>query len=119
MHEKAVTESLLNIATEHALKAGASRVTQLNLVIGRLSSIVGDSVQFYWDVMSNGTICEGSKLIFKRVPAELYCLNCGNTYGLDSDLQPCPKCGSSQVNIKQGEEFYLDSIEIEQNGEPA
>lgn len=119
MHEKAVTESLLAIATQHAVKAGASRVTQLNIVIGHLSSIVGDSVQFYWDVLCQGTICEGSKLVFNRVPAELYCLNCRNTYRLDGELQPCPQCGSSQVNITKGEEFFLDSIEIENNGENA
>ena len=30
MHELAVTESILNIATDYALKAGASRVTASN-----------------------------------------------------------------------------------------
>jgi hydrogenase nickel incorporation protein HypA/HybF len=40
-------------------------------VIGRLASIVDDSIQFYWDMISEGTICQGAKLHFKRVPAEL------------------------------------------------
>ena len=46
MHELAITENLLKIALEHAEKAGASSVTDLHVVMGELSSIVDDSVQF-------------------------------------------------------------------------
>ncbi len=113
MHELAVTESILNLATEHANRAGAKRVTHLYLVIGHLSSIVDDSVQFYWDTISQGTLCEGAQLHFERVPASLTCLDCGTTYTLDGDLTFCPQCQSDRVKVVAGEEFRLDSIEIE------
>ncbi len=113
MHELSVTESLLEIAQRHAAQAGARRVTDLYLVIGRLASIVDDSVQFYWDAISQGTICEGAKLHFERVPAKLFCLNCGETYLMPQDLIPCPKCGSDRVKVLNGTEFHLDSIGVE------
>ena len=113
MHELAVTESILNIATEYAKRAEAKRVMQLYLVIGQLASIVDDSVQFYWDTISLGTICEGSQLHFERVPASLTCLDCGTNYTLTDELTVCPQCQSGQVRIVAGEEFRLDSIEIE------
>jgi hydrogenase nickel incorporation protein HypA/HybF len=113
MHELAVTESILNIATEYAKRAEAKRVTHLNLVIGQLASIVDDSVQFYWDTISLGTICEGSQLHFERVPARLTCQDCSTTYTLAGELILCPQCQSGQVRIVAGEEFRLDSIEIE------
>ncbi|RPJ38515.1 MAG: hydrogenase maturation nickel metallochaperone HypA [Chloroflexi bacterium] len=113
MHELAVTESILNIAVKHAQQANASRVSEVYLVIGRLASIVDDSVQFYWEMMSEGTLCAGSKLHFQRVPAQLVCLNCGNDYMLDGELEPCPACGSAKVKVTSGDQFYLDSIEIE------
>lgn len=117
MHELSVTESILNLAVQHAAKNQASRVTDLYIVVGRLSSIVDDSVQFYWDMLTEKTVCEGSRLHFQRVPAELECLNCANHYQLDADLTPCPACGSAQVKIISGDQFYLDSIEIEkENG---
>jgi hydrogenase nickel incorporation protein HypA/HybF len=113
MHELAVTESILDIAVKYAGQAEARRVTDLYLVIGRLSSIVDDSVQFYWDMLSENTLCAGSKLHFQRIPAELLCLECGNIYTLDSELSPCPACDSMKVKVTSGDQFFLDSIEIE------
>lgn len=117
MHELAVTESILNIALKHAQQANAARVTDLYLVIGRLASIVDDSIQFYWDIISSETICQGAQLHFKRVPAEMLCLDCQQPYTLDSDLTPCPTCGSSQVKVTSGDQFWLDSIEIQNEAE--
>lgn len=117
MHELSVTESILEIALSHARNANATKVTQINLVIGRLSSIVDDSVQFYWDFLTEGTICEGSKLTFKRLPAILHCLTCQKDYEIEEELTPCPLCGGYQTTIKGGEEFYVDSIEIEKDPE--
>ena len=117
MHELAVTESILNIAMKHAQQAQATRVTDLHLVIGRLASIVDDSIQFYWDIISNDTICQGAQLHFERVPATLLCLECQKEYTLDSELSPCPSCGSAQVRVISGDQFWLDSIEIQNEPE--
>ena len=113
MHELAVTQSLLDLATHKGAEYHARRVTDLNLVIGRLASIVDDSVQFYWDSISQGTVCEGAQLHFERVPGKLQCLSCGETYLLQQDLIPCPKCGSDQVKVLGGTEFQLESIGVE------
>lgn len=112
MHELMVTESILEIAVRHAEKAGAARVTDLNLVIGELSSVVDDSVQFYWDFVSEGTVAEGAKLHFRRIPAELACQDCGQRYGLSQDLT-CPACRSNNIRVLAGREFYLESIEVD------
>jgi hydrogenase nickel incorporation protein HypA/HybF len=113
MHELAVTESMLKIAVHHAAQANAVRVTALQLVIGQFSSIVDDSVQFYWDMISAGTICEGAQLHFERRPARLKCLDCDQTYTLNGELTDCPNCHSARIKVVAGEEFYLDSIEVE------
>ena len=112
MHELSVTESVLDIACKHAEKAQAAKVTDIYLVIGRLSSIVDDSVQFYWDVISKDTLCENAKLHFRRIQAELVCLDCSNKYELNQELMPCPACGSARVRVLTGDEFNLESIEI-------
>lgn len=113
MHELSVTESILEIACKHAEKAQAIKITDIYLVIGRLSSIVDDCISFYWDMISKDTICENAKLHFKRIPAILICLECDEQYTIEEELTPCPNCGSARVRILSGDEFNLESIEIQ------
>ena len=117
MHELAITEQILDIATRHGEQANAERVTDLYLVIGDLSSIIDESVQLCWDMINEGTICEGAQLHFERIPAKLKCRQCGTTYTLESgELSSCPECESVQVDVIQGKEFRLDSINIKEKG---
>ena len=112
MHELPVTESILKIVLDYAQKNQAAFVTDISLTIGSLSSIVDDSIQFYWDFVSQGTICENAILHFNRVTATLECLDCGTTYSLKEELTPCPSCSGINVIILSGEEFHVDHIEI-------
>lgn len=113
MHELPVTQSILKIALEHAEKAKAGRVVGLNLVIGELATMVDDSIQFYWEIIAKDTIAEKATLLFRRVPAQLECLSCSETYHPADGELACPKCGSLQVKIIAGEEFLLESIDVE------
>jgi hydrogenase nickel incorporation protein HypA/HybF len=113
MHELSVTQSILEIALRHAERANAKRITRLNLVIGELSGIVGESVQFYWDMIAKDTIAEGAELHFDHVPASLRCLNCEHTFPIDGRSYDCPACGESRVVAAGGDDFRLDSIEVE------
>jgi hydrogenase nickel incorporation protein HypA/HybF len=116
MHELAVTENILEIASRHGVQAGAKRVTDIHIVIGKLSSVVDDSVQFYWDILSEKSICAGAKLHFERIPAQMQCLDCEKIYTIQ-ELTPCPNCSSTNIKVISGEEFWLDSIEIEKDQE--
>ena len=113
MHELAVTEQILNLALRHAREADARQVTDLHLQIGALSTIVDDSVQFYWDIISQGSLCQGAALHFHRTPARFHCLDCQQEYHLTGELTACPNCGSIHVQIMSGQEFQLTSIDIE------
>lgn len=113
MHELSVTESILSIALDYANKNHASRITSVNLKIGRLASIVDDSVTFYWNILARGTLCENAELQFERIPARLVCMDCGREYEILQDMTPCTHCNSVKVKVISGNEFSVDSIEIE------
>lgn len=113
MHELSITEGLLDLTLKYAKEAGANRVTRLDLVIGQLSSVVDDSLQFYWDILSKGTIAEGAKLEFRRVTALLRCQSCDSQFALDGRDYICPRCKSTRVEIIAGDDFRLESIEVE------
>ena len=116
MHELSVTEQILDIALRHAREAQAMRIRDVYLVIGELSSIVDDSVQFYWDFVSRGTIAEQSQLHFRRITAVMECDDCGHTYSPHQHLL-CPACGSRNITITAGEEFYLEAIDVDKEEE--
>ena len=115
MHEYAITQGMLSVVLEHAQRAKAGKVTHINLRLGQMSSFVDDSIQFYFDFLSEGTIAEGAKLLFERVPTQFRCRECETSFpqpdgGLDWD---CPNCGSPSVQVVAGQEFFVDSIEVE------
>ncbi len=115
MHEYAITQGMLSVVLEHAQQAGASKVTHINLRLGQMSSFVDDSIQFYFDFLSEGTIAEGAKLLFERVPTQFRCRECGTSFpqpdtSLDWD---CPHCGSPSVEVVAGQEFFVESIEVQ------
>lgn len=113
MHEMAITQEVLKLTLDEAHKADAQTVKQINLVIGDLSSIIDDSVQFYFDFLSQETIARGAKLIFRRIPLQVRCRRCMYVFTPKTDLWQCPKCQQHDVDIVSGKEFYLDSIEVE------
>jgi hydrogenase nickel incorporation protein HypA/HybF len=120
MHELPITESILSIALEAAHKAGARPIIAIDLVIGGLSSIVDDSVQFYFDLLSKGTLAEGATLRFQREAAAATCADCGHCFPVDPPLVPvCLRCGSTRLEVTGGRGFSVDSIEVndEDSGE--
>lgn len=113
MHELPVAENVLEITLRHARQANANRVTDLYLVIGQLSSIIDDSLQFYWDIISKDTIAEGAKLHFRRIPTQLKCRDCGHQYTPGDEDFACPECHGTHISVTAGEEFFLESINID------
>jgi hydrogenase nickel incorporation protein HypA/HybF len=114
MHELPVTEGILKIATE---AAGGRQITVIHLLIGELSSIIDDSVQFYFDMLSKGTVAEGAMLDFQRRPATVTCWDCGQTFEVRAPLPAaCPNCGGTKMQVTGGRELRVDSIEVNDSG---
>ncbi|UFS70411.1 hydrogenase maturation nickel metallochaperone HypA [Geomonas sp. RF6] len=113
MHELSVTEGLLKIITDEVQGTSVRKVYGVNLVIGDLASIVDESVQFYFDILSKGSIAEAARLSITRVPAEFSCRSCGFNVQHRQNCYKCLACGGNDVLVTKGYEFYIDSIEVE------
>lgn len=114
MHELPATQGMLDVALEAARDAGADRITEIHLVVGELTSIVDDSVQFYFDILAKNTPAAGALLIFNREPARMTCGACGHEEDVVPPLSPsCPVCDSLRLEVTGGQAFRVESIEVD------
>lgn len=113
MHELPITQHIIELADKHCRDNGGNRVLKVNLVIGDYSGYVGESVQMYFDVISQGTLCEGAKCEIEHVEPKSRCLKCGKLFKRELLSFQCPYCGGDSEPTDIGKEFYIDSIEIE------
>jgi len=113
MHELAITQGILDLVLEHAAKAGAARVTAIDVVVGELSGYVPDSIQFYWDALSEGTAARGATLRFRRVPLRFACEACGALFAPNGRDFNCTACGGARVRVAGGRELRVEAIDVE------
>jgi len=113
MHELAITQSMLDLVLEQAAKAEAKRVGKINLVLGEMTGVVGQCVQFYFDFLSKGTPAEKATLTFKVIPTTAECRDCGKNFRLGEFDWTCPHCEGNNIEIVGGKELFVESIEVE------
>ena len=110
MHEFRITQNLQDAALQ---KAKSRRIVNVNLLIGSFSEEREESIQFYWRDLAKGTRGENAKLHFKHVTADLKCFGCCGTLGSDDEGSMCRYCQNDRLELLNGEEVKLESIEVE------
>ena len=113
MHELAITQSMLDLVLKQAEKAGAREVGKINLVIGEMTGVVEQCVQFYFSFLSRGTPAERAALSFTMVPTTARCRGCDKNFELREFDWTCPYCQSDNMEIVAGKELFVESIEVE------
>jgi len=113
MHEQGIVEALLALALENAEKAKANKILRIYLVVGELSGVLDEAVDFYFSFLSRNTIAAGASLFFNHIPAQLRCRNCNTIFTPEKLDLHCPNCKEQQVEIIAGRELYIDSMEVE------
>lgn len=111
MHELPVVLDIIKVMKEEAEKNRFQEITEINLVIGELSSIIDESVQMYFEIAAKDTVCAGAKLNFEHRPAMLRCMGCGFEFPHGKDFT-CPKCGGNSTLIRgTGQDFFIRSFD--------
>ena len=112
MHELSLSGAIVNTVVKHA--AGRP-VSLVSLRVGALRQVVPDTLEFYFEFVSKGTVCEGARLEQELIPALLRCAACEREWEIDMPIFMCPGCGSAgRVEVASGEEFEVESIEVEE-----
>ena len=111
MHELSLSSAIVNTVVKHA---DGRPVSAVNLRVGHLRQVVPDSLEFYFEFVARGTVCEGAVLELEAVPGVLRCDACTADWEMDLPFFRCPECGGSEVSVVSGNEFEVESIEVEE-----
>jgi hydrogenase nickel incorporation protein HypA/HybF len=117
MHEYVLADKVLQSALQYMKERGLSSITEVDVDVGDLLGLKGDTLNMAYQILSKGTIAEGSKLRVHRIKGAVVCSGCGFKGGLKEvphqhSIDPvfaCPTCGAP-VSIKAGNEVKLNHI---------
>jgi len=115
MHELSIVASIVEAVTESASAYPGARVTEVRLRVGALASVVEDSLEFCWELATEGSPLAGAALVITRLPVIVRCDACG----VDAEIEGvqsfrCPRCGEPAADLRQGRELEIEAIEIEE-----
>lgn len=113
MHELSIAMNIVEICTEEASKAGAIKVTAVEVEIGEISGVIPEALEFSWDVATRETSLEQAELVIIRKDAIARCLDCGREFIMEDMLSPCPSCKNFGNEILQGKELKIKAITID------
>ncbi len=119
MHSSAIIQNILNIAIETAEEYDASKITEINVEIGKLNWVKTDKLRYIFNLLSKDTLAENAELIINETEVKVKCYNCdynGSISIIHDEMLPmvlCPKCGSHRVNILEGYDLNIGNITIE------
>jgi len=114
MHELSLAQGIIQVIEEELEKREEKgTVRKINLRIGQLSCVEPEALLFSFEFCSKETQCENAVLNIEKVPLACECQNCGKNFLPKEAVFVCPDCKSCRIKILSGEEFYIDSFEIE------
>ncbi|WP_345972656.1 hydrogenase maturation nickel metallochaperone HypA [Sulfurimonas diazotrophicus] len=113
MHEYSVVQALLEQVEKHAAEHEAERVTKVIVKIGVMSGVEPHLLEIAFNTFKERTVCDGADFVMDIQPVTLTCRQCGSRSELEKVWYRCPACESLEVDVVDGEEMYLMSLEME------
>lgn len=133
MHEASYALAIIDAVVKQLKEMGLDnvKVTKVIVRVGELSLVDSVALKNAFEAYSMGSPLEGAELVIKTVPSSFKCKSCGATWSfrevfpqlkenipvihlyphLVAEILKCPKCGSGEVEILQGDEFYVEGFE--------
>ena len=121
MHEVSVVSSMVDAILRELENYDVEKVEAVNVLIGDLTSLGAEQLEFAYEIVTRGTVLEGSKFNIEREEVRVRCKTCGYegpADSLESDyldhsipVIACPKCGGG-VDITAGQACRVRDLDI-------
>ena len=128
MHEYSVASELINSLLPKAEEV-EGQIVGVFLKKGEMRILSDHALANAFELLAEGTLLEGARLIIELIPVSVSCAACGYEGAVDhvSDdafhfavpILSCPTC-QSEVDMKSGRELYVDrlSVQVPTEAEP-
>ncbi|QLH75497.1 MAG: hydrogenase maturation nickel metallochaperone HypA [Methanomassiliicoccales archaeon] len=121
MHEVSVMASILEGVRKELESHEYDKVEELVLVVGELTYLGREQLEFAYEVLTRGTDLEGSLLVINDEPVEVKCGSCGysgpvehlsdDSFHVSVPKLSCPRCGSN-VEVLKGKSCRVTSVKV-------
>ena len=112
MHEVALAEGVLRIVMDAARASAAARVHTVWVELGVLAHVEPEALAFCFDAVTRGSVAEGATLDIVHTAGAAWCMSCSVQVPLAKLGDACPRCGSYQLQVLQGDEMRVKEIGI-------
>ena len=111
MHELSLSSAIVDTVVKHA---AGRQVTVVNLRVGRLRQVVPDSLEFYFGFVAAGHRLRGRPARAGARPGAPALRRLRARVGDRLPLLPLPGLRRPDVEVVSGDEFEVESIEVEE-----
>ena len=113
MHELSIAENIIEISEAQARAQNARRIRTVKVRLGQFTTIVGEALQFSFEIARRGTLAAEAVLEIENVPMVVRCNECGDAgENLRELCLICARCGGP-LRIVSGEEMQVEYIEMD------
>ena len=121
MHEVSVISNMVDAILRELDNYNVEKVETVNILIGDLTSLGDEQLEFAYEIVTRGTVLEGSEIVIEHERVAVKCKECGYegpAENLESDffdhsipVIACPKCGGG-VDITAGQACRVRDLSI-------
>jgi hydrogenase nickel incorporation protein HypA/HybF len=121
MHELSMTTQIVENVLEEAKRHRAKKILEVRLIIGKMTYLGIEQIQFSYKILSEDNMLKGSKLIIEEKDGVIECQNCNYRgivptnddpiYHIPIPTLKCPNCGK-EAKIVEGKECRIKGIRM-------
>jgi hydrogenase nickel incorporation protein HypA/HybF len=113
MHELSIAMGILELTEEESEKRGGVRVDAIHLRLGPLSGVVKEALLSAWQLASEQTEFESSRLVIEDVPIAVFCSKCQAERPVQSIQRLCcVECDAPATEVVRGRELLVSALEL-------
>ena len=114
MHEASIAMNILDTLSEQCRREGYSKISEVRVLIGAAANVLPEALAFTFDIVKKETIASEARLVIELVPLGGHCPACARDFTSEEPyIWQCPLCAAPGVEIRQGSELRIVSMEVE------